>query len=111
MIANTIPTSEFLRMSVEVPLNSLWPGLGLLWRAYNYAQSAGAELWDFALETKTLYDTGLTVSDLRWLVARKFAEHGQEISVYGSPHRAFHAGSGFYFEPTTCVVLTATGAE
>lgn len=111
MIANTMPTSELLRMPVEVPLNGLWTGLGLLWRAYNYACTSGAELWDFALETKTLYDTGLTVSDLRWLVARRFAEHGQEISVYGSPHRAFHTGTGFYFEPTTCVVLTAAGAE
>lgn len=98
-------------MPVEVPLNSLWSGLGLLWRAYNYAHSSGAELWDFALETKTLYETGLTVSDLRWLVARRFAEHGQEISIYGNPHRTFQTGTGFYFEPTTCVVLTATGAE
>lgn len=98
-------------MPVEVPLNGLWTGLGLLWQTYIYARSSGADLWDFALETKTLYETGLSVSDLRWLVARKFAEHGQEISVYGSPHRAFHTGSGFYFEPTTCVVLTAAGAD
>jgi hypothetical protein len=84
--------------------------LGLLRQAYCCAQDAGADLWDFALETGRLFDTGMTISDLRWLVAKGFAEHGQEQSVYGGPHRAFRRGQGFFFDQVTCVVLTPSGA-
>jgi hypothetical protein len=51
-------------------------GLALLWQAYRHTRDAGADLWDFALETDRLYETELTISDLRWLVAKGFAEHG-----------------------------------
>ncbi len=86
-------------------------GLALLWQAYRYAQDAGADQWDFALESDGLYETGLTISDLRWLVAKGFAEHGQETSFYGDPHRSFRPSGGLNFVPTTCFVLTAKGAE
>ena len=82
----------------------------MLWHAYTCALDAGADLWDLALEIHTLYEAGLTISDLRWLVAKRFAEHGQESSVYGGPNRSFRPGAGYFFEPTTCVVLTPGGA-
>ena len=85
-------------------------GIALLQHAYTCAQNAGSDLWDFALEIDTLYETGLTISDLRWLVAKRFADNGQESSVYGDPHRSFRPGAGYFFEPTTCVVLTPGGA-
>jgi hypothetical protein len=85
-------------------------GLALLWQAYTHAQDAGAELWDFALEIEKLYETQMTISDLRWLVAKKFVEHGRETSVSGSPHRSFQPSDGYFFETTTCVVLTLSGA-
>ena len=68
-------------------------------------------LWDFALENDRLYETELTISDLRWLVAKGFAEHGQETSFYGDPHRSFRPSRGLNFVPTTCFVLTPKGAE
>jgi len=40
-----------------------------LWQAYQYGQDPGEDLWDFALESDRLYETELTISDLRWLVA------------------------------------------
>ena len=80
--------------------------LGLLSRAYTFAQDAGADVWDFALEIDTLFSAGLTISDLRWLVAKRFAEHAQETSVYGGSHRSFRRGDGFFFDASTCVVLT-----
>ena len=86
-------------------------GLALLWQAYVYAQDAGAALWDFALESDQLYAAGVTVSDLRWLVAKGFAEHGQETSFYGDPNRSFRPGVGLYFVATTCFVLTPKGAK
>ena len=84
--------------------------MDLLWQAYCYAREANVELWDFALEIDKLYATGLTISDLRWLVAKQFVEHGRESSVYGVPHRTFDPGTGFVFESQTRVVLTASGA-
>jgi hypothetical protein len=86
-------------------------GLAQLWHAYVYARDAGAALWDFALESHRLYETELTISDLRWLVAKGFAEHGQETSFYGDPHRSFRPSVGLTFVPTTCFVLTPKGAE
>ena len=68
-------------------------------------------LWDFALENDRLYETGLTISELRWLVAKGFAEHGQDTSFYGDPHRSFRPSRGLTFVPTTCFVLTPQGAE
>jgi hypothetical protein len=91
--------------------DNLRAGLALLRQAYVYAQDAGAELWDFALESDRLYATDVTISDLRWLVAKGFAEHGQETSVYGDLHRSFRPGHGLNFLPTTCFVLTPLGAE
>ena len=84
--------------------------LALLLQAFAYAHDAGGERWDFALEIDRLYVAGLTISDLRWLVAKEFAEHGQECSVHGSPHRSYRRRAGFCFDHTTCVVLTHRGA-
>jgi hypothetical protein len=85
-------------------------GLALLSQAYAYAQDAGSGLWDFALETDWLYRSDLTISDLRWLVAKGLAEHGQETSFYGDPHRSFRKSVGLNFVATTCFVLTPKGA-
>jgi hypothetical protein len=85
-------------------------GLRLLLHAYSCALSVGEDSWDFAVEIERLYVAGLTISDLRWLVAKRFVDHGQELSVYGDRHRSFRPGAGYFFMPTTCVVLTASGA-
>jgi hypothetical protein len=86
-------------------------GLVLLRQAYRYTQDAGADQRDFAVENAMLYETGLTISDLRWLVAKGFAEHGQETSFYGDRHRSFRPSIGLNFVPTTCFVLTPKGAD
>jgi hypothetical protein len=83
----------------------------MLRHAFICAQDAGADVWDFAVEIAALYETGLTISDLRWLVAKRFADHGQESTGYDCPHRAFRPGAGYLFQTTTCVVLTPCGAE
>ena len=96
-----------------IPLihDNLRAGLALLWQAYRYSQDTGAALWDFALESDKLYATELTINDLRWLVAKGFAEHGQETSFYGDPHRSFRPSTGFNFVCASCFVLTSQGAE
>jgi len=50
--------------------------LGLLSQADTLALDAGADRWDFALEIDRLFHADLTINDLRWLVAKGFAEHG-----------------------------------
>jgi hypothetical protein len=89
---------------------SLRAGLGLLWRAYICAQDTGANVWDFALRTGRLYEAGMTSSDLRWMVAKAFAEHGQETSGYDDPHRSFRRSNGYFFNKDTCLILTPSGA-
>jgi hypothetical protein len=111
MTTKDTPSASGTALSKTAPIDdNTRVGLALLSQAFACARDAGADLWDFALEINTLYETGLTISDLRWLVAKKFAEHGQETSVYGSPHRSFRRGDGFFFDRTTCVVLTPRGA-
>jgi len=84
-------------------------GLALFWQAHEYAREAGADLWDFALERDALLAAGLSVSDLRWLVARQLAEHGRETTVCGEAHRSFQRGAGFTFERDSCFVLSPRG--
>ena len=89
---------------------SLHAGLALLWRAHAYAQDAGVDTWDFAVEIGYLYATGVTISDLRWLVAKGLVLHARETTVPGEGHRSFQRGGGFTFAETTCFVLTPPGA-
>jgi hypothetical protein len=111
MTTKDTPSADDPAQSRTVPIDdNARVALGLLRQACTCAENAGADLWDFALEIGRLLDTGLTISDLRWLVAKRFAEHGQESSVYGGPHRSFRRGEGYFFDQTTCVVLTPSGA-
>src|SRR6185436_2218473 len=84
-------------------------GLALLWRAFICAQVTGANMWDFAMRTGRLYEAGMTSSDLRWLVAKGFAEHGQDTSGYDE-RRALRGANGYFFNEHTCLILTPSGA-
>jgi hypothetical protein len=112
MMGDDRPAVDDSGEQAALPINdNLRAGLALLWQAYRYAHDAGADLWDFALENDRLYETELTISDLRWLIAKGFAEHGQETSFYGDPHRSFRTSVGLNFVATTCFVLTPKGVE
>lgn len=89
---------------------SLRAGLAILWRAYACSQDMGANVWDLALRASRLYEAGMTNSDLRWMVAKGFAEHGQETSGNDDPHRSFRRGNGYFFNDHTCLILTPRGA-
>ncbi len=85
--------------------------LALLKRALDCASDAHAPSWDFALEIGQLYAAGLTITDLRWMVVKKFVEHAEETSAPGDEHRSFTPSRGLNFLPTTCVLLTREGAR
>jgi len=90
---------------------SLRAGLAVLWRAYIWAEHTGANVWDCAVGADSLYQTGMTAGDLRWLVTKGLAEHRQETSAYEAPRRSFSRSNGYFFNKSTCLVLTHSGAE
>jgi len=85
-------------------------GLAVLWRAYICAQDTGANVWDLSLPTSRLSETGMTSSDLHWMVLKGFAEHGEETTVYGNAHRSFRRGNGYFLNARSRLVLTPSGA-
>jgi hypothetical protein len=42
------------------------------------------EVWQFAIEVAELHKTGVTNTDLRWLLAEGYAEHGRERTKAGA---------------------------
>jgi hypothetical protein len=85
-------------------------GLALLWRAHICAQVTSTNIWDLALRAGTLYETGMTSGDLRWMLARGLAEYRQETPGYDETHRSFRGSNGYFFNEHTCLVLTDSGA-
>ena len=105
--------NKSLNLDRAYPYNSLEfrNGIALLLQAFAYSQDAETDIWDFALEIDKLYESGLTICDLRWLVSKQYVEHGRESSVYGDTNRLFQANNGLIFVPATCFVITPTGAN
>jgi hypothetical protein len=84
----------------------------LLLEAYQYAQEAQREVWDFAVEIDTLRQTGCTNSEFRWLVCRGFVDHALESTLAGDESRSFQRHqhpAGLTFGRRTCFVLTEAG--
>ncbi len=82
----------------------------LLLACYNYAHDAKRDAWQLAVEIDELRQRGLALSDLRWLVAKEFAEHRRELTVPGDPDRSFRPLLPTEFPGTTAVALTQSGA-
>jgi hypothetical protein len=98
-------------VSSDLPIGGgIRAALALLQHALDCAKDAQAPPWDFALEIGQLYAAGLTITDLRWMVVKKFVEHADETSVHGDEHRSFTPSRGPNFLPTTAVLLTTKGA-
>lgn len=84
--------------------------LAILWRAYVCAQDMGANAWDLALPAGRLYETGVKSSELRWLIAKGFAESGQRTPGHDGSQRSFQLSGGYFFNEDTCLILTPSGA-
>jgi hypothetical protein len=111
MSANEKPLLDWARESTShLSDESLRAGLALLWRAYLCAQDTGVNVWELGLRTGRVYESGMTASDLRWMVAKGFVEHGEETSGYDEPHRTFRRSKAYFFNNHTCLILTPSGA-
>ena len=91
-------------------VRELRDGLIVLLRAFSYAQDAGADRWEFAVEIQQFYDLGLSNNELRWLVAKGLAVHGRETSSCGDARRSFEPTAGLTFSKTSALVLSESGA-
>jgi hypothetical protein len=83
--------------------------LGLLLQASEYADDVGQDPWGMAVELPVLRAAELTNSDLRWLVAKGYIEHGVETTAPDDESRHFRRVPLLTFSDMTCIVLTRSG--
>src|SRR5687767_3171444 len=82
-------------------------GLRLLFQAYQSANDAGCEPWDFALELESLWYAGVTNSHLRWLLCKGYIEHGVELlSKREENLRSIEVATEARFSFSSCFILT-----
>jgi hypothetical protein len=110
MSANEKFPIDWAEASQSLPIDErLRAGLAVLWRAHICTNDTGANVWDLSLPTGRLYEAGMTSSDLRWMIARGFAEHVEETTEHGDAHRSFRRGNGYFLNHRSRLILTATG--
>lgn len=81
----------------------------LLFQAYRYAQDAHIDQWQFSLTADQL--SPATVSDLRWLIARRYARHSEEITTTEDSERRFRPLSSLMLPRNACLILSDEGAD
>jgi hypothetical protein len=77
--------------------------------AYHYSGRHAKDPWQFGIELGQLLTTGLTVSDLRWLVQQKYLEHAVEITTRRDRRRVFRPVSNLALAERSCFLLTPAG--
>lgn len=99
-------------ISIEFPLSApLASALSQLLRARDYAHDAVSDPWQFSVELEPLQRMGMTLNDLRWLLAKEFVEHAREVTAPGDDVRTFRPLSGTEFPAGTCLRLTESGVR
>jgi hypothetical protein len=84
--------------------------LALVLHAYESAKDAEADLWQFALSFRELESAGLAATDVRWLLLKKYALLGQEVTAPGDEARQFRPLPFTGLCRSACLVLTDLGA-
>jgi hypothetical protein len=85
------------------------PAFALLWQAHALAEDVQRNVWDFAVEIDCLRASGLTNSELRWLLGRGLVEHAHETTLAGEEPRTFSPLGKMTLTPATCFILTSLG--
>ena len=85
-------------------------GLDLLRLARAAAEAAGRDAWELAVELRELRATGLTHTDLRWLLSQGYAEHALERVEPRCKRRHFRPLHNLAIPESSCFVLTSEGA-
>src|SRR3954451_23197271 len=74
-------------------------------KACRYALETVRNPWDFAITMSELRRTGVSESDLRWLVCQGYIEHAKEIPST-SGERAFDQRVSLRFSKSSAFVIT-----
>lgn len=82
----------------------------LLW-ARDYARGLSFDPWQFAVEIDELAHSGLTRTDVRWLLAARLAEHREETTPAHAAERCFRPLAVTELPPRTCLLITDRGYE
>lgn len=113
--SESLPRPE-LPLQGDVAPRSLFAGrphlreaLALLLQAFDYAVDLDQDAWDLAVELHVLRGAKLNNSDIRWLAAKGYVEHAQELTGPGDPARHFRRLPLLTFAETECFVLTRAG--
>jgi hypothetical protein len=83
--------------------------LRLLLQSVECATDIGANIWQFAIESPTIYRSGVTVNQCRWLVTKGLLQHAVETTTELSDQRSFQHAPNLAFPTGTCFVLTEDG--
>jgi hypothetical protein len=80
-------------------------------QARRYAEDAGVGLWDFAVEIGCLVKQGLTMTDLRWLVAKGYLLHGTDQLLTHGLSRQIQISQTLKFVSESCFIISKAGLE
>jgi hypothetical protein len=83
--------------------------LPVLQEAIEDAREIGVDPWQCALSARELIETGLTGTDLRWLVGLGYLLHAEEITIGNDACRVFRSICSLAINATTCFLLTPQG--
>ena len=86
-------------------------GLAQLAEAFACAQDGASDVWEFAIGLETLLAAGVGESELRWLVAKGYAEHACETTTARDARRKFRPGRNLAFQQRTSFILTEAGSR
>lgn len=108
---STASPNRHASISAHTASPRIHPGLSLLFDSYNYARELRRDPWDFAVEIRSLERSGLTRSDIRWMVCKGLVKHAHEVQSTGGAERHFRGEASLTFSKRTCFVLTEPGSR
>jgi hypothetical protein len=83
--------------------------LQLLMQAHDYSVELGSNCWDFAVDSSSLHELGLSKNDLRWLLHKNFAIQAHEVTEIDDDRRVFVHNGKMQLIDTSCFILTEAG--
>lgn len=100
------PAVVFAQLSSE-RLRRITSGLQVLVEAYEDAASSGRDVWQFAVRLGEMHATGLTSTDVRWLISRGLVRHALERTEAVAEQRSFASSENLSLPVETSLVLQA----
>ena len=91
------------RLSTSHPLETAF---GMLLRAYQYAFDTRQDPWQFAVEIEEFRRAGVSKSELRWMIGKKLAVFGRELTNDSVTTRRFERLENQALPPGTCLILS-----